>query len=1031
MVDSPKSQIDNSHSRRNGVAALAYSIFALSGAAGLIYESVWSRYLALVVGHSAYGQVLVLAIFLGGMAVGAVLAGIYSERFRDPLKAYALAELLIGLFGLSFHWMYSGVSSLAYGVLFPAIGTGVIVTLVQWLVAALLILPQALLLGATFPFMAAAVLRRVSHAPGRVLGLLYFSNSLGAAAGVLVAGFVLLAIAGLPGTVLTAAAINSLVAALAYVLAVRFPIVPGVHSAATPTPSGPVKPATKEPETARLARLLLAVSCGTAVASFCYEIGWLRMLALVLGSSTHTFEIMLSAFILGLALGSFWIRSRADSFTDPLRALGVVQWLMGLAALATLPLYAETFGWTAWLLGAFAENGAGFTGFSLAKYGVSLAIMLPSTFCAGMTLPLITRTLLVKGGGEQSIGAVYGANTLGSIIGIAFAGLVILPWIGVRNLIIGGAILDIALGVMLLIVAAKAAHRGHLLAFASVVLATVTILLISIMPRVEREVLAAGVFRYGSTRPEWMSQVRYYQDGRTATVAVYETIEPRRIVIATNGKPDGSLPLSWLGSCSPAVARANLAGDIATQLFGPLITLAHAPSARRMAVIGHGTGMSAHFLLGYPDLQEVTTVEIEPQIIQGSRVFYPANARVFDDPRSKISIADARTHFAAGGVEYDAIFSEPSNPWVSGVASLFTEEFYGHIVRHLSDGGVFGQWLHLYEMDDTLVLSVMAAIQRQFATYALFRTSAGDLLILAAKSAEFPVADWSVFESPELQSDFCHIDPLTTGELEATRVADDEVFRALLQDWAQTNSDFRPYLDLGADRARFEENQADGFLGLGTEFVDIAATMAEQRLEPPPVMWSPAPEIVRLVARRKAAYLRALDTDSAAQFASWSGFQSSRYNYDLWRGMLLREGQPSDWRTWLSHFRAIASERSGGMAGVPDDPLYERALEYVEDRDAPDIVRLAILYQQAIATWDFADASRILNSILTESVNQSWSVYRLIEWIPVTMLVEGGVVAKLKVGDRTGARDIFAAFESSYTAGPNHLNRLLLESLLE
>ena len=149
-----------------------------------------------------------------------------------------------------------------------------------------------------------------------------------------------------------------------------------------------------------LPRLLLFASFGTAVASFIYEIAWIRMLALVLGSATHSFELMLSAFILGLALGAWWIRSRADRLADPLRTLGLVQWIMGVLALATLPLYVRSFGWIASLLATFARTDAGYTGFTLARYALCLVIMLPATFCAGMTLPLITRILLALRAGR-------------------------------------------------------------------------------------------------------------------------------------------------------------------------------------------------------------------------------------------------------------------------------------------------------------------------------------------------------------------------------------------------------------------------------------------------------------------------------------------------------------------------------------------------------------------------------------------------------------------------------------------------------
>ena len=173
----------------------------------------------------------------------------------------------------------------------------------------------------------------------------------------------------------------------------------------------------------RLRRVLLVVSAGTAIASFIYEIAWIRMLSFVLGSATHSFELMLSAFILGLALGAFWVRTRADRFADPMRTLGIVQWAMGTLAIATLPVYLMSFQWTLGILRTFGITEAGYQGFAVARYLICLAVMLPATFCAGITLPMITRMLITRSTGERAIGLVYGFNTFGSIVGAALAAL--------------------------------------------------------------------------------------------------------------------------------------------------------------------------------------------------------------------------------------------------------------------------------------------------------------------------------------------------------------------------------------------------------------------------------------------------------------------------------------------------------------------------------------------------------------------------------------------------------------------------------
>ena len=317
--------------------ALLAICFILSGAAGLIYESIWSRYLGLFVGHSAYAQVIVLVIYLGGMSAGAAIAARRSDRITQPLIGYAAIEIGVGLLGLFFHQIFQATTAFAYSSIFPALAGGWALVTMKWALAALLILPQSVLLGMTFPLMTSGYLRRVSRdgkeQSGRVLGVLYFANSIGAAVGVLVAGFYLIGAVGLPGTILAAAAINIVVGLTVYGAARMSPDEmdafgvlrpPAAESIAAPPP--PLM------ELPILWRVLLAVAAGTALSSFMYEIAWVRMLSLVLGSATHSFELMLSAFILGLALGAFWVRNRADTFRDPIRALAVAQWAMGALA---------------------------------------------------------------------------------------------------------------------------------------------------------------------------------------------------------------------------------------------------------------------------------------------------------------------------------------------------------------------------------------------------------------------------------------------------------------------------------------------------------------------------------------------------------------------------------------------------------------------------------------------------------------------------------------------------------------------------
>jgi spermidine synthase len=1001
----------------------AYIIFILSGAAGLIYESIWARYLGLFVGHTAYSQVLVLAMFLGGMSIGAMIIGQRSQKLRDPLRGYAFAELALAVIALVFHGLYLRVTGFAYDTIFPALAGTVMLTAVKWGIAGALILPQAILLGMTFPLMAAGVLRRFASAPGQTISLLYFSNSLGAAAGVLVAGFYLLKTAGLPGTLLFASLLNLTAALVSYLLTHRFPLAEDQPHEVAVVPQVP-----QTADAARVQRLLpflLAVSFGTALASFIYEIGWLRMLALVLGSATHSFELMLSAFILGLALGAFWVRNRSDRWKQPLRALGIVQWVMGFTALATLPLYIASFGWTAELLGAFAKTGGGYAGFTLSRYIICLAVMLPSTFCAGITLPLITRTLLTSGTGERAIGAVYGINTLGSIVGVITAGLIALPLIGLKALLITGAVLDMALGVWILFVVAGNSKLALRFAYA-VILATVFVTgTAAITQRFDPTLLASGVYRRGSIFEPGTVESVFHADGRTATISVLYTPDEDVHTISTNGKPDASLYPTWFEACSDTVPKSPLFGDASTQTLAPLITLAHNSDARRAAVIGQGSGMSSQMLLASDAIEELITVEIEPEMIRGSRLFYPANRRVFDDPRSTIVIEDARTYFAAAEEEFDLILSEPSNPWVSGVSSLFTTEFYQHIRRYLADDGVFGQWIHLYEIDDALVLSIVAALHENFRSYEIFLVAATDMLLVASEAEVMPQPDWSVADLPELVNDLCNFVRITPEALEGTRVSHRAALAPLLDDWGQGNSDFYPVVDLLAERARYLGRTASGFTQLAANRFNMTAPFFNRATPLTSEMVVAVPRIQPVGARALSATLRALrDGGELSEEELPVDFRVAIRRWEQWLSALEGDRAPSDWRLWVSQALAVEAEIGRGTAGVADEAVFSDINEFLDRHDAPELAREAIALRYGIAAWDFGKASRATDALM-QSVLDSEG------WILPDEVLFGGVVAKLRLRDFEGATSVWEQLGPQVRQGGFNLRLELLKSYLD
>ena len=994
-------------------------VFVLSGAAGLIYESIWTRYLGLFVGHGAYAQIIVLTIFLGGMSIGAFVVGKFSERLRDPLATYAYVELAIGIIGIRFHDIFVAATNGAYDHVFPSLaGSPQLVVIVKWSIAALLILPQSILLGATFPLMSAGVLRLVPRHPGKVLAELYFANSLGGAIGVLLAGFWLLAVGGLPLTLVAAASVNVVVFIIA-LGAARF----GPRAAAPAEPqSASEMPAGAERISDGLARLLLIVAFGTAVASFIYEISWIRMLSLLLGSATHSFELMLSAFILGLALGARWVRSRADHFADPVRALGIVQCAMGLTALATIPVYLAAFGWAASFISALKITDGGYDLFTVARYVACLAVMLPSTFCAGMTLPLITRMLLRRGDGERAIGVVYAANTLGSIVGVVLAGLVLLPLVGLKALLVEGAVVDMALGVVLLRASRAATRREQRFAYgAALVMAIATIASLA-LNRFDHVMLSSGVYRYGSLPNPVGRHIIFYHDGRTATVAVGRTDPEGFTWIATNGKPDASVDPAWF-SPRDTTKRRVLNGDISTQVLIPVITLAHMPDARLAAVIGQGSGMTSHFLLGSPRLEQAVTIEIEPEMIAGSRHFYPANRRVFDDKRSRFVVDDAKAFFATDARKYDIIISEPSNPWVSGVSGLFTDEFYHRVRGYLTPRGVFGQWLHLYEIDDGLVLSVLAAIHRNFQSYSVYLTSNDDMLIVASNLPQLPAPDWSVLTEPGIAADLGGVVPFTPQSLAATHLIDRRELAPLLDHYGNPNSDYRPILDLGAERTRFKRLTAAGFGTLRVERFDMLAAMFGDRRPFVDAALTTVPEIWQLHALTVGAALRNPSLYVASDTGGGRDARDARQRmWELDIG-LASGAPPPDWKRWTNAALEVERYIHAGTAGVADEPYYASLATYMARAHAPAQARQSIDFRHALARWDFKSASLLADSLAPAALaGDSWS--------QTDEIREGGVVAKLKLGDAIGARKLWVALSPAATRNADALRSVLLDSYL-
>lgn len=796
----------NSTAVRESKQTLFFAIFALSGFSGLIYESIWTHYLKLFLGHAAYAQTLVLVIFMGGMALGAWVAGKFSHRISNLLVAYALVEAVIGVAAMVFQPVFVGATDWAYHSVIPGLSSPSSISIFKWTLSSALILPQSILLGSTFPLMSAGILRRFPDFPGQSLATLYFTNSIGAALGVLASGFWLIDAYGLPGTMLIAGVINILVALVMWSQSYKDQCSPIEENLDLSEPGS-------DTDRRKFLTLFLAIAFFTGAASFFYEIGWIRMLVLVLGASTHAFELMLSTFILGLAIGGYWIKRNIDTLENPIHTLAIVQLVMGALALSTLILYNQTFLWMSDVVLGLQKTEFGYLLFNLFSHGIAMIVMLPATICAGMTLPLITYLLFSNGYGEKSVGAIYSANTFGSIVGIVLSVQLVMPLLGLKSVIMVGSIVDVGLGLFLLWLVYDSANRLKFFAVAASLV--YFIFTVGFKAEFNKYRMASGVFRHGSTMTQ---EVIFHKDGKTASVDIVKA--GTALSIATNGKPDAQIEFG-----------EEPGADEPTMMMVASIPLAiKGEGAKTIANVGLGSGLTVDTLLRSPLVQSVDTIEIEPAMLEGARYFKHRVEKTFTDPRSTIFIEDAKTFFTNNNKAYDMILSEPSNPWVSGVAGLFSKEFYAHTKRYLKKDGLFVQWIHLYEMDESLVVSIVKALSSEYADYKLYLTDNGDILMIASQE---PVGEiqHDIFQYPEMKTVLNRIGVLSLDDLKARYLASKKLVDLTANMFEiPANSDYYPVLDQQAVKYRYFRQGALSIASLPFSPMDIESLLGEQKV---------------------------------------------------------------------------------------------------------------------------------------------------------------------------------------------------------
>jgi spermidine synthase len=653
-------------------------LFVGSGCAALIYEIVWFQLLQLVIGSSAVSLGVLLGTFMGGMCLGSLLLPRVVSARHHPLRVYAVLELGIGIIGLL---ILFGMP-LVGGVYMAWAGSGAVGIVLRAIAAAVCLLPPTLLMGATLP----AVARWVETTPRGVswLGFFYGGNIAGAVVGSLLAGFYLLRVYDTAVTTYVAVSLNLVVAAVGMTLAKALPAETKETTTVWSAPAAG----------AWTVYVAIAVSGLTALAA---EVIWTRTLSLLFGGTVYTFSLILAVFLGGLGIGSSLGAAIGRGLARPRLVLGVCQLL--LCAAIAWAAYILNSSLPYWPIDPSISTSPWFNlQLDLVR---SLWAILPAALLWGASFPLALASVASPGQDPaRLVGRVYAANTVGAIVGSLGASLLLVAWLGSersQELLI---ILSLVSGVLLLswslanepVITAKQRWTGTAALVAAIVGAA---LLVRSVPDVPGRLVAYG--RYAATRGS-DAEVLYKGEGITASVAVTRL-------------PYGALNYHNAGK----VQASSEPQDMRLQrMLGHLTTLIP-DNPRSVVVIGCGAGVTAGAVSIDPAVERLTIAEIEPLVPRVvSTYFGEHNFNVVNNPKVHITIDDGRHYVLTTKEKFDALTSDPLDPWVKGAAMLYTREFFEAVKEHLNPGGVVTLFVQLYESNTEAVKSEIATFFEAF-----------------------------------------------------------------------------------------------------------------------------------------------------------------------------------------------------------------------------------------------------------------------------------------------------------------------------
>jgi spermidine synthase len=619
---------------------LVLALFVLSGAAGLVYEIVWSRQLVLVFGNTTQAVSTILTGFFGGMAIGAAVGGRIADRVRSPLRMYGVLELILVVVVVITPFTFDLIHE-AYRGLYASLQGTVAIALVRLVLAVLALAPATILMGATFPSLVRYLASDASLS--RSFGRLYAANTIGAIFGTLGAGLILIEVFGLSGA-LWVGALGSLVAGLVALFLARR------RTAEEPTRTVPVPVSGATLVPARV-RVALVVAFLSGLTSLGYQVTWTRLLASGTGNTTYVFTMILATFLLGIAIGALIYNIVGSRLRDPIRFLAASQ--LVVATLAILGLVGVLVVPEALDPGNPMETLRGLVS------SVAL-VVLPVTIVLGIAFPAASALLRDEASeaGTES-GSLLAVNTSGAILGSLVIPFVLMPTVGSPVVIVILAAINVAVGLGLAVID-RPVSRPML-----IVGATVLALLVVV------------VIRPGTIPQPGEAYIRAV--GGT----VFESTEDE--IASVQAGQVGATPELWVAGTSMTLLTVDAK-------VMPILPLIARPASERALVVafGMGTAFRSSLIAGL----RTDVVELVPSVPDMFGWYYPDAAAVAADPRGRIVVADGRNHLELASEAFDIIVTDPPPPIESSGASVISSlEYYEAGRDHLSPGGVMMQWM--------------------------------------------------------------------------------------------------------------------------------------------------------------------------------------------------------------------------------------------------------------------------------------------------------------------------------------------------